>query len=326
MGYPANVVIRKDGYTEYILTHVYDPLPDLLLGPDRLVAHHKEHNSCFAKSIGYGWSDSGILADFDTLTLLYFGGDNTWEIGARKVWDAFLSMYVWPGWSVRCAPRELLEFAEELGDEVPNLVDAHPFIDRDTLERYWVNCEYGCMDGGKTSSLIVLRKGGKETIHSFDTIFITDILDHGEELVGMLDVPGIERQHSGIDGDGICSSILIDADQKAVVYWAVSQDKPQWYYAEIWNGWDLVDLGEDYRRFSEEYCDVVTWNEDIDLGRCVRWIRQANVSWDFIDGPTIEECVLDKMISSFLEDLGQNSKDELGTISLDDLRTKASLV
>ena len=76
--------------------------------------------------------------DADGKQLLYFGSDDsTWEIGFRKVLDAFLERSLWPGWNVRFCPRHLVDFAEALGLESPMtpwLGDAPDLYDL----KYWI--------------------------------------------------------------------------------------------------------------------------------------------------------------------------------------------
>ncbi len=328
MSYPANVVIRKNGHKKYMATHLYDPLPHLLLGPERLPDLEQEKCERISDGICYGWNNSGILMDFDTKTLLYFGGDNDWEIGARHVWDAFLSTQIWKGWTIRFAPRELCEFATALGDKIPdhllfNATGIRHEIDYDTLKTYWINPNHDNMDSDNISSLIVLRKDKQEIIHSFAHFEITDALDHGEALISLLDTPGISRQKSSIDGYGICSSILIDVDDKLVAYWSVDQPNPQCYYAAIWKGWKVVDLGEDYRSFSSYYCDAAVFDEEINLKSCIKWIRRANNAVDYFNNePVIEASKMEHMLTSFLEILNRENVEDIRPITLDELNAR----
>lgn len=323
MSYLANVVIRKNGHKKYLATHLYDPLPQLLLGPERLPGLYLEKCERTMDGIGYGWNNSGILMDFDTKTLLYFGGDNEWEIGSRHVWNAFLSTQIWKGWTIRFAPRELCEFAIALGDKIPDhlldVTDIRHEVDYNTLKTRWINPGYSNMDSNNVSSLIILRKNQKEIIHSFINYEITEVLDHGETLISLLDTPGIARQNSSIDGNGICSSILIDADSKLVAYWSVDQPNPQRYYEAIWDGWNVVDLGEDYRHFSSDYCNAAIFDEEINLKNCIKWVRRANNTVDYFNEPAFEAKQIEEMLTSFLKLLGRENVEDIRPITLDEL-------
>ena len=195
MSWPATVAIKRDGRTHYMGTGIYDPVPKLAMGPEKLADNYLRHGEDLG-ALCIGWSDSGILVDFDANLLLYFGGESDSELGFRKVLNAYLMTGPWKGWYVRYAPREMVDFALELGVDWPAmswLDSGSTELDLGTVVNYWLK-KGVCMDTEKASSAMIMRSRGKDIVHVFDSYNITSILDHGETLIEFLDCPGVERR------------------------------------------------------------------------------------------------------------------------------------
>ena len=301
MSYRASIVIREGGKSSFHGLSLYDPLPYLFLRPGQLKAF-ADSTRFDLSGLNNAWSETGILMDADGKQLLYFGSDDsTWEIGFRKVLDAFLERSLWPGWNVRFCPRHLVDFAEALGLESPMtpwLGDAPDLYDL----KYWIGSEsrLDSLNDGEISSAIMVRKGGAHYLHTIDSMYVTDILDHGEELVAPLLKPGLDKLVSGIDGDGLCSSALIDCDGRTLTYWYVDEDRPPEYFQRFWPGWELVDIQDDYQAFSKATDGIVTFDESIDMERAIAGIRACNHIDVYDDKPTIPPEKFESMLLSFL--------------------------
>ncbi len=146
----------------------------------------------------------------------------------------------------------------------------------------------------------MVRKGGAHYLHTIDSMYVTDILDHGEELVAPLLKPGLDKLVSGIDGDGFCSSALIDCDGRTLTYWYVDEDRPPEYFQRFWLGWELVDIQDDYQAFSKATDGIVTFDESIDMERAIAGIRARNHIDAYDDKPTIPPEKFESMLLSFL--------------------------
>lgn len=125
----------------------------------------------------------------------------------------------------------------------------------------------------------MIRGGGESYLHTIDSMYVTDILDHGEKLIASPSRHGVPYYVSGIDGDGLCSSALIDCDRRRLTYCYVDEDRPPEYLARFWAGWEIVDLLDDYQSFSHATDGVVTFDESIDMGRAKAGIRDATRMW-----------------------------------------------
>lgn len=298
MSYRGTIAIREGGVARYFGTGIDDPLPYLFWPLERLKEAAFSSRFEFQR-LNTAWDESGLLADEDEKQLLYFGGESDWEIGFRQVLDAFLEYALWPGWDVRFCPRHLVDFGLALGvertallwrrDEAPDLHDL----------KYWIGDE-SRIDGlneGEIGSLLMVRRGGQDYLHTVDSMYVTDILDHGEELIAPLSRPGVPRYVSGTDGDGLCSSALIDCDERRLTYWYVDEDRPPEYFERFWPGWELVDLADDYRAFSRATDGAVSFDETVDMDRAIRGIRACNR--DDYGNPTVPEDRLESLLSSF---------------------------
>ncbi|WP_058986136.1 hypothetical protein [Hugonella massiliensis] len=276
MSYPATVVFKRDGRTEYFVSSIYEPADYLLESTEAL-------RDTFAKSdrasrgLNSAYSDSGILVDEDSRSLLYFGGEIEWEIGLRTVLRAFISQEVKPGWTVRFCPKLLNDFADHLSQVHPYdpSLDHGPYLN--DLD-YWIGGKSRCdqLADSELVSLAVVKIKGCTAVHTVDSMYITDILDHGEDLLTCLAGPGVGPMTSGIDGDGAVSGFFADADERRLSYWYVNEDKPQSYYERFWRGWALDDLRDDYRAFARAAGGAVAFDEKIDRERSIRYLRSIN--------------------------------------------------
>ncbi|WP_251158076.1 hypothetical protein [Caniella muris] len=301
MSCKGSIVIRDNGETRYFSTGAYNPLSYLFLSQEKLKEKAQYGRLEFQK-LNSAWDETGVLMDADERQLLYFGGECAWEIGFRKVLNAFLEHTLWPGWKVRFCPKGIVDFAQAL-DMGPL---AMPWLDGTPPDlydlRYWIADESSIdsPDMGEIESLLMIRVGGERCLHGIRSMYVCDILDHGEDLIAPLSKRGFRRYVSGIDGDGLCSSALIDCDEKRLTYWYVDEERPPEYFARFWPGWEIVDLADDYRSFSLASGGAVMFDESLDMDRAIAGIRACNHDIDISDKPLIPEEELEALLSSFL--------------------------
>lgn len=302
----AIFVARESGVTRFFAKHVYDPRSCLLMGQDGLGTFMRVGPGDELARLDDVWGDAGVLMDADARRLLYFGGECAWEIGAREVLNAFLAAEVWPGWDVRFCPRCLADFARAL-DLEPEA--SRPAADGSHLLAWdALRPSVDSAVPGEVGSLVLIRRDGASFVHTLDTMFATDLLDYGERLVDELSTPGFDRWTSGIDGDGICSALVVDCDRRRLTCWYVDADDLPGSFARFWPNWEIVDLADDRRALTRATGGAVAFDESVDLDRALASIRAFALDGE--EGPQMPEGRFESLLASFLVDWRSPSPPE----------------
>jgi len=125
MGARANYVLIEDGAISIYYSHWGAmSVPAVVIdGPDATIAYIRELGPD-AVLMEDNWAEGGILLDVDRRALLFFGGEN---IMFSPPWQRiFLRMmrFVWQGWSVAWAGREIFDIASYPG--VADFLEINP--------------------------------------------------------------------------------------------------------------------------------------------------------------------------------------------------------
>lgn len=244
MGHRASYAIKERGQIRYYASHwsaVCVP-SQVAWGPEALLATIYWYDPA-SSLMNEVWCEGAASVDFDTLELVYFGGeDEATNAGLR---DAMLALArrCWVGWTVRWAHDGVADVAEALGLDRNSVTVERPRLTRPTPERDY----FGVPRADEEQTVVTLRgpHGVRHVGLDLGLNDVENLLAHGPALVARLEafapVPLPRARQLG-------GGAVIDVSAQRVAYWYSLPERDRAAdLAALWPGWEVARLREGAR-------------------------------------------------------------------------------
>ncbi|GAB5536772.1 MAG: hypothetical protein Rubg2KO_30210 [Rubricoccaceae bacterium] len=244
MGHRANLIIIEKGevsvYYDHWAANILDV--ELFWGPKlaREFASQRDPLSPSTEWLDETWCEGGAVLDFDTQSLLWFGGEDVlFDVPTRRVHFEMMSTQ-WPGWALKWAGGHVVELGDYVGYPRGALLTGTGIDPRKVSPT-------SSFDGFAT--LISVVQSGQLSLTGAGGGF--GALQLGTPQVQqILNLPLSERL--GWNGDLPKAGLHLDLDSKRLLAWLAHPECcVHERVAPAWEGFEVEYVGDQFERHLE---------------------------------------------------------------------------